>query len=62
MNQQNNNSMTELPMGFAMALAMQPNAMQHYATLPDGQKSEILSRAKAVQSKSEMQSLVNSLS
>lgn len=60
MNQQSN-PMSELPMGFAMALAMQPTAMQNYATLPDGQKSEILSRAKAVQSKSEMQSLVNSL-
>lgn len=60
MNQQSN-SMSELPMGFAMALAMQPSAMQHYATLDAGQQSEILSRAKAVQSKSEMQSLVNSL-
>lgn len=49
-------------MGFAMALAMQPTAMQHYATLPDGQKNEIIARAKSVQSKSEMQSLVNSLS
>ncbi len=60
MNQQSN-PMTELPMGFAMALAMQPNAMQHYATLDAGQQGEILSRAKAVQSKAEMQSLVNSL-
>ena len=60
MNQQSN-PISELPMGFAMALAMQPTAMQHYATLPDGQKSEILARAKTVQSKSEMQSLVNSL-
>ena len=61
MNQQSNQS-SELPMGFAMALAMQPTAMQHYATLPEGQKSEIIARAKSVQSKSEMQSLVNSLS
>ncbi|MDF3005497.1 MAG: hypothetical protein K0S22_1969 [Oscillospiraceae bacterium] len=60
MNEQNN-PMSELPMGFAMALAMQPNAMQHYATLSSGQQNEILTRAKAVQSKSEMQSLVNSL-
>lgn len=60
MNQQSN-PISELPMGFAMALAMQPSAMQNYATLPSGQKSEILARAKAVQSKSEMQSLVSSL-
>ncbi|WMJ84984.1 hypothetical protein ACS3UN_04375 [Oscillospiraceae bacterium LTW-04] len=60
MNQQNNMN-PELPMGFAMALAMQPNAMQNYANLSTGQQSEILSRAKTVQSKSEMQSLVNSL-
>ena len=60
MNQQGN-TLPELPMGFAMALAMQPNALQHYASLSTGQQSEILNRAKAVQSKSEMQSLVNSL-
>lgn len=60
MNQQSNPT-SELPMGFAMALAMQPGAMQNYATLPAGQQSEIISRAKTVQSKAEMQALVSSL-
>lgn len=52
----------DLPLGFAFALAQRPEAMQAFSNLPPTQQSEILQKAHNVSSKSEMQSLVNSLS
>lgn len=52
---------SELPLGFTMALAQHPHAMEKLAAMPPSEKAELLRRAHAVSSKSEMQALVASL-
>lgn len=52
---------TELPLGFGMALAQNESAMHRFESLPDSQKTEIIKRSHNVNSKSEMQNLVDSL-
>ncbi len=51
-----------LPLGFSFALAQNPEAMNHFASLSESKQSEILQKARSVSSKNEMQSLVNSIS
>ena len=51
----------EMPIGFAMALAMNPNAMQKFATLSEAQKHEVIEGTHAVKSKDEMHRYVDSL-
>ena len=51
----------ELPLGLGMALAQHPNALNAFAKLPEKKKTEIISKAHAVSSKEEMNSLVNEL-
>ena len=51
----------EMPVGFAMALAMNPEAMQKFATLSEEQKQQIVAGTHAVKSKDEMHRYVNSL-
>lgn len=55
----NNNQM--LPVGFGMALAMNEPAMRRFETMAEEEKRLILERAGKVDSKSEMQRLVNEL-
>ena len=50
-----------LPLGFGMALAQQPDALNVFAALPKARKDEIIQRAHSVSSKDEMQALVQSL-
>jgi hypothetical protein len=52
----------ELPLGFGMALAQHPDAMQSFTNLSESQQAEILRKAHSVTSKREMQSLVSDLS
>ena len=52
----------ELPLGFAMALAQYPDAMERFTRLTKPQKNEMLQKAHAVSSKDEMQALVSRLS
>ena len=52
----------ELPLGFGMALAQQPDAMEKFSRFSQGQKDEILRRAHSASSKREMQELVRGLS
>lgn len=52
----------EIPLGFGMALAQNPDAMKVFSNLPESKQSEILNKAHTVKSKNEMQSLVNNLS
>ncbi|NCC66623.1 MAG: hypothetical protein EOM14_00315 [Clostridia bacterium] len=52
----------ELPLGFGMALAQNPDAMKIFSNLTESKQSEILQKAHAVKSKNEMQSLVSNLS
>lgn len=51
----------EMPVGFAMALAMNPEAMQKFATLSEAQKKEIIEGTHTVKSRDEMHQYVNSL-
>ena len=52
----------DLPLGFAFALAQDPDAMQKFSCLSESQKSEILQKAHEVSSKEEIQALVEHLS
>ena len=50
-----------MPVGFAMALAQNPEAMQKFATLSEDKKQEIIAGTHSVKSKEEMHQYVNSL-
>jgi len=50
-----------LPSGLVMALAHNPKAMVKFATLPEEKRQEIITQTHSMQSKKEMQSLVNGL-
>lgn len=51
----------EMPVGFSMALAQNPEAMQKFAMLSEGQKQEIINGTHSVKSKQEMHQYVNKL-
>lgn len=51
----------EMPVGFAMALSMNPAAMQKFATLSEEQKQEIIAGTHTVKSRDEMHQYVDSL-
>ena len=51
----------ELPVGFAMALAMNPDAMAKFTALSEEEKRAIIDGTHSVRSKEEMHSYVNSL-
>ncbi|HHT53862.1 MAG TPA: YdeI/OmpD-associated family protein [Clostridiales bacterium] len=57
----NNKTADELPLGFGMALAMNPDAMKAFSSLPELGQKQYLERARAVKSKNEMEALVQSL-
>ncbi len=52
---------TQLPVGFGMALAMNPTAMNVYSAMTEQQKQAVLDQAHRAQSRSEMHRIVNSL-
>ncbi len=49
----------EMPIGFSMALAQNPEAMQKFAMLSEKEKQEIIAGTHRVQSKEEMHRYVN---
>lgn len=51
----------DLPVGFAMALGMNPAAMEVFSGLTDQQKHRVLDQVRTVSSEQEMQSFVNDL-
>ena len=51
----------EMPVGFAMALAMNPEAMQKFGTLSEEQKQQIIEGTHSVKSRDEMRRYVDSL-
>lgn len=51
----------ELPLGFGMALAQNEAAMHRFEALSDAEKRAVLRQAHGVNSKREMQQLVDSL-
>ena len=51
----------KVPIGFGMALAMNPTAMNTYSAMTEDQKQAIVNKAHNVRSEKEMHDLVNSL-
>lgn len=51
----------EMPVGFAMALAMNPDAMQKFGALSEEQKQAVIAGTHSVKSRDEMHRYVNSL-
>ena len=51
----------KVPIGFGMALAMNPNAMNAYSAMTESQKQDILNKAHNARSEREMHDLVNAL-
>ena len=51
----------ELPLGFGMALAQNPQAMAVFSNLPASAQSALLQKAHCVSSRKEMQALVQTL-
>ncbi len=49
---------SEIPLGFGMALAQHPEAMQKFANMTEKQKDELITKLRSVRSKEEMQSFV----
>ena len=51
----------QLPIGFAMALAQNPNAMETFAKLPQDTKASILTQAHNARSEAEMHRIVSGI-
>ncbi len=51
----------EMPVGFSMALAQNPEAMQKFALLSENEKKQIIDGTHSVKSKQEMHEYVNRL-
>ncbi len=51
----------EMPIGFSMALAQNPDAMQKFAMLDENKKQEIINGTHSVKSKQEMHEYVNKI-
>ena len=51
----------DLPVGFTMALSMNAEAMDQFSKLNDEEKQKIVDQSRCVNSKSEMQQLVNNI-
>lgn len=51
----------EMPMGFSMALAQNPEAMQKFAILSEDKKKQIIDGTHSVKSKQEMHEYVNKI-
>lgn len=53
--------LSELPLGFSMALAKNPEALQAFSNLSDDEKRSVIDGTHNVQTKREMQEYVNNL-
>ena len=51
----------EMPIGFSMALAQNPEAMQKFALMSENEKKKIINGTHTVKSKQEMHQYVNSI-
>ena len=51
----------KVPIGFGMALAMNPPAMNAYSAMTEDQKQQILNQAHNARSEKEMHDIVNSI-
>ena len=57
----NNMKQSEMPIGFAMSLAMNPTALKKFALLSEEQKQEIIAGTHSIKSKDEMHKYVDSI-
>lgn len=55
------NPMADLPMGFGMALAQDLEAMEHFSSLSPDEQRRIIDHTHSINSKSEMQAFVRSI-
>ena len=53
--------LTQLPLGFGMALTMNEAAMNRYSELSETEREHLIMRCKDARSKDEMQKIVNSI-
>ncbi len=53
--------MTELPMGFGMALAQNAQALNCFSNMTKNQQQAVIEQTHTIQSKEEMQAFVNHL-
>lgn len=51
----------KMPLGFGMALAQNPQAMEKFALLSEEKKQELISGTHSVNSKQEMRQYVNNI-
>ena len=51
----------KIPLGFGMALSMDPNALNAYSAMTDEQKQAVLARAHNARSQQEMHQIVKSI-
>ena len=51
----------KVPIGFGMALAMNPPALNAYSVMTEDQKQDILNKAHNAHSEKEMHDIVNSI-
>ena len=51
----------EIPIGFGMALAMRPEAIQKFASLSDSEKQNIINGTHSITSKQEMRKYVDDM-
>ena len=51
----------EVPIGFGMALAMNPPALNAYSAMTEEQKQDILNKAHNARSEQEMHQIVNGI-
>lgn len=58
---QNTTPTPEMPVGFALTLALHPSALQRYAELDKKAQAQFLSRAESASTRAEMQALVKEL-
>lgn len=54
-------STPEMPLGFALTLALHPSAMQHYASMDASAQQQYLNRAASATTRTEMNALVKEL-
>ncbi len=52
---------SELPVGFGLAMAQRPEAMERFAALPETEREALVERARNARSRQEMRSCVDQL-
>lgn len=52
---------TDMPLGFGMALAQNPDAMKVFSEMPESRKAEVINGTHTVNSRSEMRQYVEKI-